>query len=97
MSTRESRDLDAALERIHTDDSELLRNIEPHDNELFSNRETADMIHVRPDTLANMRSAGKGPEYIQHTPGGTVLYRYGDIQKWLDRFVVVPTDTRPPR
>lgn len=49
---------------------------------------TADVPTVIPGTspsgLAQMRSRGQGPEYVQHSRHGRVLYLGRDLIAWLE-------------
>ena len=44
--------------------------------------QAGDYLRVHPRTLANWRSAGKGPRYIRS--GSRALYRQADLDAWLD-------------
>jgi excisionase family DNA binding protein len=47
-------------------------------------------------TLANWRSAGKGPPFVK--VGRHVRYRPEDVDQWVERQVVEPReDVTPPR
>ena len=45
----------------------------------------AALIGVSVRTLRNWRYQGEGPAYLRAGgPGSRVLYRYKDIEKWID-------------
>ncbi|MEO0036032.1 MAG: hypothetical protein RLZZ501_2055 [Pseudomonadota bacterium] len=51
---------------------------------MYLNREqAAAILHVKPKTLANWASQGKGPRY-RKAGGRVVLYTLGDLQAWVD-------------
>lgn len=49
---------------------------------LLGQRETADYLGVRPQTLANWRYLSKGPRYFR--VGQLVKYDERDVDAWLD-------------
>ena len=51
--------------------------------ELWSAREAAERIGLRPSTLANRRSRGLGPPFVK--VGRRVMYRVLDVAGWLDQ------------
>ena len=45
----------------------------------------AALIGISEKTLRNWRSLGEGPPYLRAGgPGSRVLYRYKDLEKWID-------------
>ncbi|MEU2625861.1 helix-turn-helix domain-containing protein [Kitasatospora sp. NPDC007106] len=55
-------------------------------SELLSPREVHAAYGIAPQTLANYRWRGVGPDFIKLTPGrgGRIRYRRRDVEKWLD-------------
>ncbi len=45
-------------------------------------KEAAEILRVRPKTLANWRWRGTGPKYRKH--GGTVVYCIDDLKRYSD-------------
>lgn len=58
--------------------------------ELATPAEVAESLHTTTDTLAQMRYLGTGPKFIKC--GRKVLYRWSDVQEWLDINTRVRTD-----
>ena len=55
-----------------------------------------EILRLRPTTLANWRSASRGPAYFRIE--GTVRYRISDVEKWLkNRHVETLETVRLPR
>jgi hypothetical protein len=48
----------------------------------------AEIIGVKPTTLAMWRHLGRGPRYLKI--GRSCFYRLDDIETWLDAQAVVP-------
>mgnify|MGYP001049869543 CR=1 FL=1 len=51
---------------------------------LLSTTEAASYTPYHPRTLANLRSAGRGPAFIK-IRGGAVAYRLRDLLAWQDQ------------
>lgn len=55
----------------------------------FTEGDIANLLGIKPKTLANRRCEGKGhPPYINIARGGKVLYPKEDFFKWLNKSVV---------
>ncbi len=55
--------------------------------------EVTEVIPVSVSTLANWRSAGKGPRFVK--VGGRVGYRLSDVESWLSSATAgTPTGSR---
>lgn len=54
----------------------------------LSNAEAAEYLGVRPSTLNDWRSTGRGPAYLKI--GSRVLYRVRDLDEFLETCVVRP-------
>ncbi|MFI1394094.1 helix-turn-helix transcriptional regulator [Streptomyces sp. NPDC020681] len=54
--------------------------------ELLSPRQVHAMYGFNPQTLANWRWTGVGPDYIKTSPGrgGRIRYKRSRIEAWLD-------------
>jgi len=54
--------------------------------ELLTPKDVQADYGFSPQTLANWRWTGQGPEYIKQTPGrgGRIKYRRGAIEAWLE-------------
>ncbi|MCZ2404786.1 helix-turn-helix domain-containing protein [Paenarthrobacter sp. Z7-10] len=50
--------------------------------QLMTRAEVARWINLSPKTLANMSSAGLGPDYIKF-PCGSLRYDRKDVEKWV--------------
>lgn len=48
---------------------------------LLTAAELADMLHKSEHTLANWRTVGKGPAYVNI---GRIVYRESDVEEWLE-------------
>ena len=67
-----------------------------HVEDLLTSDELAEILRLRPTTLANWRSASRGPAYFRIE--GTVRYRISDVEKWLkNRHVETLETVRLPR
>lgn len=55
-------------------------------DELLTPRQVHERYGFTPQTLANWRWMGIGPDFIKTTPGraGRIKYRVSTIEKWLD-------------
>ncbi|MER9313541.1 helix-turn-helix domain-containing protein [Mesorhizobium australicum] len=55
----------------------------PHysDSDLLRPPEAAEVLKVKPKTLANWRVSGVGPKFTRL--GGAVLYRYDDLRAFI--------------
>ncbi|MGW7106999.1 helix-turn-helix transcriptional regulator [Streptomyces xanthophaeus] len=55
-------------------------------DELMSPRQVHAAYGFSPQTLANWRWTGKGPDYIKTSPGrgGRIKYKRSAIEAWLD-------------
>jgi excisionase family DNA binding protein len=49
--------------------------------QLLTTREAAEFLRLKPHTLENMRSEGKGPIFMKL--GGRVFYHRADLKTWL--------------
>ena len=49
--------------------------------DLLTSDELARILRLRPATLANWRSASRGPAYFRIE--GTVRYRMSDVEEWV--------------
>jgi len=54
---------------------------------ILTSKEVANLLGIKPQTLAAWRSRGKGPEYIR-VSGRMVLYRESDLIRWLNQHTV---------
>jgi hypothetical protein len=52
-------------------------------SDLLTERQLADELHKSPATLARWRRAGTGPRWVR--VGKTPMYRWADVQAWLER------------
>lgn len=50
---------------------------------LMTERETAEMLRIKPRTLADWRARGVGPKFVRLTGRG-VLYRVSSVSEFLD-------------
>ena len=53
-----------------------------HQNDLLDTEAAAAHVHLSPRTLERYRVTGEGPVYLKL--GRRVLYRIGDLDRWLD-------------
>ncbi|MFF4566197.1 helix-turn-helix transcriptional regulator [Streptomyces sp. NPDC001435] len=55
-------------------------------DELLTPRQVHEEYGFSPQTLANWRWTGIGPDYIKQTPGrgGRIKYKRSRIEAWLD-------------
>jgi hypothetical protein len=60
--------------------------------ELLTEREAADRLLMKPQTLTKWRCRKRGPRYVRL--GGKVRYRAGDVQAFIDAGVVDPGQPR---
>jgi hypothetical protein len=58
------------------------------DNNILTQEKAAELIGVKPCTLAMWRHLGRGPTYLKI--GRACFYRRDDIEAWLDAQAVVP-------
>ena len=54
-------------------------------------RQIAEALHTTEQGLAQMRYRGTGPRFIKAGPR-RVLYRWSDVQEWLDQNTLQRTD-----
>ncbi|NNN36124.1 helix-turn-helix domain-containing protein [Streptomyces sp. S3(2020)] len=59
--------------------------ITPCDEEWLTPSETAEVVNVAKQTLANWRALGTGPSYskLSKGRGGRIRYRRHDVLAWL--------------
>lgn len=57
-----------------------------HEN--LTTNEAAAFLRTSPRTLIRWRNARRGPRWVK--PGGKILYRRSDLEKWLDDQSVEP-------
>jgi excisionase family DNA binding protein len=50
-------------------------------SQLLTTKEAAEFLRLKPHTLENMRSDGKGPIFMKL--GGRVFYHRADLKTWL--------------
>ena len=50
-------------------------------SQLLTTKEAAEFLRLKPHTLENMRSEGKGPIFTKL--GGRVFYHRADLKTWL--------------
>jgi Helix-turn-helix domain len=62
----------------------------PTSKPLATPKEVAAYMQRSEGTLANWRSQGAGPPYIKAEGG--VLYRWPDVEEWLDSHAIDPSD-----
>lgn len=55
--------------------------------ELFSEDELAEVLDVKPQTLAAWRAEERGPDYVKL--GKSVFYRKADVLEWINANVVL--------
>ncbi|MFC7962700.1 helix-turn-helix domain-containing protein [Rhodococcoides kroppenstedtii] len=55
--------------------------------------EAAAFLRATPSNLAQMRFQGKGPRFVKH--GRKVLYRWSDLEAYLEANTFQRTDDRP--
>ena len=53
--------------------------------------QAAEFLGIKPTTLANWRMEDKGPKYMR--VGRMIRYRYNDVVKFRDKYVVEPKDS----
>lgn len=61
---------------------------------LMTTEDLAEYLHMRPDSVAAMRRAGKGPKYVKH--GGKIWYLASDVLVWIISHRVDPRDRLRP-
>jgi len=59
--------------------------------ELFSEDDLAEVLDVKPPTLATWRAEEKGPDYVKL--GKSVFYRKQDVLEWINANVVLTKRT----
>ena len=64
--------------------------IEPK-SQLGTPAEVADFLHISEQSLAQDRYRGTGPRFIKH--GRRVLYRWTDVEAYLDQNVTSKTSS----
>jgi|Deesub1362B_J571_1020462.scaffolds.fasta_scaffold58691_1 predicted site-specific integrase-resolvase len=57
--------------------------------ELLTEKEAAEFLGIARGTLANYRSAGKGPPYVKIE--GTIRYRKADLEAYIEAHRVDPS------
>ena len=62
------------------------------DGKLYRTNDPALLAIGSPSTLARWRSEGRGPAYIKI--GSRVAYRGLDLNEWMARRTIRPTDAR---
>lgn len=53
----------------------------PSTNTLLDPRQAAEYLRVKPQTLANWRMNGRGPEYVRL--GRLIRYRIAQLEAWI--------------
>jgi hypothetical protein len=51
-------------------------------DDLLTEQQLADELHKSPATLARWRRRGSGPRWLR--VGKSPMYRWGDVQAWLE-------------
>jgi Helix-turn-helix domain len=61
---------------------------------LVSTEEAAQLVRLSPRTLEGYRDQGTGPRYYKLGPGARakVVYKIGDLDEWLEKFVQEPKE-----
>lgn len=59
--------------------------------DLFSEEELAEVLEVKPPTLATWRAEERGPDYVKL--GKSVFYRKQDVLEWINANVVLTKRT----
>lgn len=59
--------------------------------DLFSEEELAEVLEVKPPTLATWRAEERGPDYVKL--GKSVFYRKQDVLVWINANVVLTKRT----
>lgn len=54
----------------------------------MSEKEAAEYLGLRPNTLSNWRITRKGPPYYR--VGGRIIYRLKELEFWLQRHKQLP-------
>jgi predicted DNA-binding transcriptional regulator AlpA len=65
----------------------------PTDDEVWTPKVCAELLHVHLATLARWRSECRGPRYLKIGPQ-SVRYRPEDVREWLAANVTDPTSVR---
>lgn len=55
-------------------------------DKLISQHALSELLGISCRSIERMRAEGSGPVFIRATPGsrrGRVLYRWGDVERWL--------------
>ena len=60
-----------------------------HPDAMLTTPQAADVLGLRPQTLHDWRSRGRGPAYLR-LGGRAVRYRYSDLVAWADAQRVEP-------
>jgi hypothetical protein len=55
---------------------------------LLSDKDAAELLHARPQTLRAWRNRRKGPAFYKLS--GRILYKREDLEAWIARCRVVP-------
>lgn len=58
---------------------------------LLTENELAELLDVKPHTLATWRADGKGPDFTKL--GKQIFYRKSDVEDWIQANVVVTRRT----
>ena len=61
---------------------------------LLTTAHASQVTGLRPGTLANLRSAGKGPRFVRL--GSAVRYLAGDLADWIESSAVLTVGGREP-
>jgi len=56
---------------------------------MLTEKQVAAMLNINPATLNNWRQQGKGPKYVK--VGGSIRYRYTDVELYLEKNAVETT------
>ncbi len=64
----------------------LPRSTPPAGGDLLTPKQVHEEYGFTPQTLANWRWMGQGPDFIKTTPGrsGRIKYKRSSIERWLD-------------
>jgi predicted DNA-binding transcriptional regulator AlpA len=57
--------------------------------QVFDQRQAAELLGLSPATLASWRSRGRGPAFLR-LGGRAIRYRRSDLERFLERERVVP-------
>jgi predicted DNA-binding transcriptional regulator AlpA len=56
----------------------------PELDELITAEELEKITKISTKTWSNRRISGDSPPFIQFAKGGSIRYRWGDVQEWLN-------------